>query len=147
MSDEALENLLIENRTFPPSEAFAAQANVKEDAYGQARSNRLDFWAEQARRLDWARDWDEVLDWSDAPFAKWFTGGALNVAYNCVDRHVASGHGGRVAIIFEAESGEITEITYDELLERVSRAANAMLDLGIKAGERVAIYLPMIPEA
>ena len=147
MSEEALENLLIENRTFPPSPAFAAQANVKEGAYGQARANRLDFWAEQARRLHWARDWDQVLDWSDAPFAKWFTGGALNVSYNCVDRHVASGHGRRVAIIFEAESGEVTEITYNELLERVSRAANAMLDLGVKAGDRVAIYLPMIPEA
>jgi acetyl-CoA synthetase len=147
MSDEALENLLEENRTFPPSATFAAKANVTKAAYTEASADRLSFWAKQAERLDWARGWDEVLDWSDAPFAKWFTGGKLNVSHNCVDRHVEAGYGNRVAIIFEAESGETQEITYDELLERVCRAANAMQDLGIKAGDRVAIYLPMIPEA
>ena len=147
MSDHAFENLLSEERTFPPPESFAARANVKGDVYAEAEVDRLAFWETQAKRLDWQTDWDETLDWSGAPFAKWFTGGRLNVAYNCVDRHVESGHGDTVAIIFERETGESEEITYGELQSRVNRAANALQDLGIRAGDRVAIYLPMIPEA
>ena len=99
MSDEALENLLHEDRVFGPSPEFAAQANVGSAVYEEAAADRLGFWAEQAQRLDWAQPWDEVLDWSDAPFAKWFVGGRLNVAYNCVDRHVEAGLGSRTAII------------------------------------------------
>ncbi len=147
MSDEALENLLQENRAFPPSEEFARHANVTAVAYQEAAGDRLGFWALQADRLEWAQRWNKALDWSNAPFAQWFVGGRLNVAVNCVDRHVAAGAGDRVALIFEAESGQSTEITYAELQDRVSRAANALTDLGVGAGDRVAIYLPMIPEA
>lgn len=147
MSNEALENLLSEDRVFPPDPTFAARANVKAEAYEDAAADRLRFWDEQADRLDWEHRWDATLDWSNAPFAKWFVGGKLNVAYNCVDRHVESGHGEQVAIIFERESGGSEEITYADLQNRVSRAANALGELGIRAGDRVAIYLPMIPEA
>lgn len=147
MSNEALENLLQENRTFPPSPEFAAQANAKASMYEQAAEDRLGFWAEQARALTWATDFDQVLDWSNAPFAQWFVGGRLNVAYNCVDRHVESGHGNQVAIRFEGEPGDQRNITYAELKDEVSKAANALTELGITAGDRVAIYLPMIPEA
>jgi acetyl-CoA synthetase len=146
MSDKAFENLLSEDRVFPPAAAFASHANLKADAYEAAAADRLGFWNEQADRLDWHKRWDQTLDWSNAPFAKWFVGGSLNVAYNCVDRHVESGHGDQIAIIFERESGESEEISYADLQIRVSRAANALLDLGIQAGDRVAIYLPMIPE-
>jgi acetyl-CoA synthetase len=146
-NQEGLANLLHEDRRFPPSADFAAQANVTADRYDQAAADRLAFWEEQARRLDWASPWTEVLDWSDAPFAKWFVGGALNVAANCVDRHVAAGNGDRVAIYFEGEPGDTRVITYSDLLDEVSKAANALVELGVGAGDRVAIYLPMIPEA
>jgi acetyl-CoA synthetase len=147
MSNETLENLLAEDRVFPPTAEFAAQANVTADAYGEAAADRLGFWAAAAQRLDWERPWQEVLDWSEAPFARWFAGGRLNVAANCVDRHVAAGLGQRTAIIFEAEDGSSEHISYADLLVRVSRAANALQQLGVRAGDRVAIYLPMIPEA
>ncbi|MEN9711063.1 MAG: acetate--CoA ligase [Actinomycetota bacterium] len=147
MSDEALSNLSYENRTFAPSAEFAANANVNADAYEAAKQDRLGFWAEQAARLDWAKPWDQVLDWSDAPFAKWFVGGELNVAYNCVDRHVNNGLGDRVAIHFEAEDGSSLAITYADLLARVSKASNALTELGVGKGDRVAIYMPLIPEA
>jgi acetyl-CoA synthetase len=147
MSNETLENLLAEDRVFPPPAEFAASANVTAEAYGEAAADRLGFWAAAAQRLQWERPWDEVLDWSDAPFARWFVGGRLNVAANCVDRHVAAGLGERTAIIFEAEDGSSEHISYADLLGRVSRAANAMQELGVRAGDRVAIYLPMIPEA
>ncbi|WP_031468729.1 acetate--CoA ligase, partial [Sciscionella sediminilitoris] len=134
-------------RTFPPSQAFTAQANAGEGLYAQADADREAFWAEQARRLSWANEWHTVLDWSDAPFAKWFVGGKLNVAYNCVDRHVEAGNGDRVAIHWEGEPGDTRTITYADLKDEVSRAANALTELGIRAGDRVAIQLPMIPEA
>ena len=105
------------------------------------------FWDTQARALSWATEWNQVLDWSDAPFARWFVGGTLNVAYNCVDRHVEAGNGDRVAIHFEGEPGDTRTITYADLQNEVSRAANALLSLGVAKGDRVAIYLPMIPEA
>ena len=115
--------------------------------YGDAAADRLGFWAEQAAHLEWAQPWDEVLDWSAAPFARWFVGGRLNVSVNCVDRHVAAGHGDQVAIHFEGEPGDTRDVTYADLLREVSQAANALTALGVKAGDRVAIYLPMIPEA
>ncbi|MDJ0113930.1 AMP-binding protein, partial [Rhodococcus erythropolis] len=95
----------------------------------------------------WHEKWTDVLDWTDAPVAKWFVGGKLNVAYNCVDRHVLAGNGDRVAIAFEGEPGDSRNLTYNDLLAEVSRAANTFTDLGLVAGDRVAIYMPMIPEA
>jgi len=144
---ETLANLLSEDRTFPPSAAFAAQANVTAAAYEEAAADRLAFWERQARRLDWSKDWDRVLDWENPPFAKWFTGGELNVAANCLDRHVDAGLGDRVAIHFEGEPGDGRAVTYAELLDEVKRAANTLTDLGVGAGDRVVIYMPMIPEA
>lgn len=145
--NETLSNLLQEDRHFPPSPEFAAQANGKASLYDQAEQDRLGFWAEQARNLDWDTDFTEVLDWSNAPFAKWFVGGKLNISYNCVDRHVHAGYGDQVAIRFEGEPGDRRDITYRELMAEVSQAANALTELGVVAGDRVAIYLPMIPEA
>jgi acetyl-CoA synthetase len=144
---ETLANLLSEDRTFPPSPEFAVQANVTAAAYEEAAADRLAFWEAQARRLDWSKDWDRVLDWDNPPFAKWFTGGELNVAANCLDRHVDAGLGDRVAIHFEGEPGDSRAVTYAELLDEVKRAANTLTDLGVGAGDRVVIYMPMIPEA
>jgi acetyl-CoA synthetase len=146
VSSEALSNLLREDRTFPPSEEFAARAVAKADLYDAAAKDRLAFWDEQARRLDWASDWTETLDWQP-PFSKWFVGGTLNVAVNCVDRHVASGNGDKVALHWEGEPGDSRMVTYAELKDEVCKAANALTELGIRKGDRVAIYLPMIPEA
>ncbi|MFC3995031.1 acetate--CoA ligase [Nocardiopsis sediminis] len=147
MAEEVLSNLMSEGRSFPPSEEFAAGANATAALYDDAASDREGFWAEQAGHLNWATPWEQVLDWSDAPFAKWFTGGRLNVAYNCVDRHVEDGHGDQVAIHWVGEPGDSRDITYAELLAEVSRAANALSSLGLVAGDRVAIQLPMVPEA
>ena len=147
MPSQTLESSAHEHLSFAPSAAFVAQANVTSAAYEQAAADRLDFWATQAKRLSWDTPFDEVLDWSDAPFAKWFVGGKLNVAYNCVDRHVEAGYGDQVAIKFEGELGDRRDITYAQLQREVSQAANALIELGIKTGDRVAIYLPMIPEA
>ena len=147
MSNEALENLLHENRLFPPPPKFAARANATAEMYEQAQEDRLAFWAEQARYLTWEKDFTQILDWSDAPFARWFADGRLNVAYNCVDRHVDNGFGNQVAIRFEGEPGDRRDVTYAELKDEVCKAANALEELGVQAGDRVAIYLPMIPEA
>jgi acetyl-CoA synthetase len=144
---ETLENLSSETRQFPPPADLAANANVKADAYEEAASDRLAFWAKQAGRLAWSKPWDQILDWSNPPFAKWFVGGELNLAYNCVDRHVEAGLGDRVAIHWEGEPGDTRTVTYAELLKLVSQAANTLTDLGVTAGDRVMIYLPMIPEA
>ena len=134
--------------TYPPADDFAAQANATAELSSEAEKDRLAFWAKQANRLSWDTPFDEVLDWAEAPFAKWFVGGKLNVAYNCVDRHVEAGNGDRVAIRWEGEpKDDSREITYSELLAEVSKAANALTDLGLVAGDRVAIYMPMLPEA
>ncbi|MGN6246349.1 MAG: acetate--CoA ligase [Motilibacteraceae bacterium] len=146
MSTEALSNLLQEDRRFEPPAELAANANVTAEWYQRAAEDRLGFWAEQARRLTWAQEWDQVLDWSDPPFAKWFVGGKLNVAYNCLDRHVEAGLGDRVAYHWEGEPGDSRTITYAELTAEVCKAANALLELGVRSGDRVAIYMPMIPE-
>uniref|UniRef100_UPI000A51F4C5 AMP-binding protein n=1 Tax=Nocardia inohanensis TaxID=209246 RepID=UPI000A51F4C5 len=132
---------------YPPSAEFAAAANGDASLYDRAAADREGFWAEQAQRLHWHQPWDRVLDWDDAPFAKWFVGGKLNVAYNCVDRHVLDGHGDQVAIHWEGEPGDSRDITYAELLAEVSRAANYFTALGLVAGDRIAIYMPMVPEA
>ena len=144
---ETLENLSHESRSFPPSAAFSAHANVKADAYAEAAADRPAFWAKQAERLSWSTPWTQVLDWSNPPFAKWFVGGTLNVAYNCLDRHVEAGLGDRVAYYFEGEPGDSRTITYGQLTDAVCQAANVLTELGVKAGDRVAIYMPMIPEA
>ena len=143
----ALDNLLTESRTFPPSEEFAAKANATEQFYADADADRDAFWEKQAERLHWDTRWSTVLDWADAPFAKWFVGGKLNVAYNCVDRHVEDGHGDQVAIHWVGEPGDTRDLTYAELKSEVCKAANALASLGIGSGDRVAIQLPMIPEA
>ncbi len=109
--DETLSNLLREERRFPPTTEFAAQANATEATYEAAAADPLAFWDEQARRLQWETPWSQTLDWSDAPFARWFVDGTLNVAVNCVDRHVAAGNGDRVAINFEGEPGDIRTVT------------------------------------
>ncbi|MCX8527398.1 MAG: acetate--CoA ligase, partial [Candidatus Nanopelagicales bacterium] len=115
--------------------------------FADAATDRLAFWAAQARTLSWETDFTQVLDWSDAPFARWFVGGKLNVAYNCVDRHVEDGYGDQVALRFEGEPGDRRDLTYRDLQREVSKAAHGLTELGVGAGDRVAIYLPMIPEA
>ena len=148
MTHETLENLSHESRYFPPSAEFAAQANGKTELYDAAAADHEGFWAAQARSyLTWSKDFDKTLDWTDAPFAKWFVGGELNASYNCVDRHVEAGRGDKVAIHFVGEPGDTRDITYSDLLGEVQRAANALQNLGVRKGDRVAIYLPMIPEA
>ncbi|WP_427170077.1 acetate--CoA ligase [Arthrobacter sp. 92] len=145
-SDETLANLLHEQRRFPPEAGFSAQANVTSSVYDEADGDRLAFWARQAERLDWSHKWSKVLDWSNPPFAKWFVGGRLNAAYNCLDRHVAAGRGDKVAYYFEGEAGDTRTITYAQLTHMVCQAANTLTDLGVTSGDRVAIYMPMIPE-
>ena len=145
-SGDSIENLGSESRTFPPSAEFVAQANAKADIYDLAESDRLAFWETQARELTWQKPWDSVLEWK-APYAKWFVGGKLNASFNALDRHVLAGRGDRVALFFEGEPGDTRTITYADLLTDVKKAANALIEMGVKAGDRVAIYMPMIPEA
>src|SRR5699024_2916777 len=125
---DTLANLLTETRQFAPPPDLAANANAKADEYEKAGRDRLAFWEEKANRLEWTKKWDRVLDWDNAPFAKWFVGGELNVAYSCVDRHVLAGNGDRVAIHWEGEPGDTRTITYSQMLEQVCRAANALTD-------------------
>lgn len=134
--------------SYPPPAGFSANANATAQLYRDAESDRLKFWADQARRLSWDTPFEDVLDWSDPPYAKWFVGGKLNVAYNCVDRHVEAGNGDRVAIHWEGEPvGEARTLTYSQLKDAVCQAANTLSGLGLVAGDRVAIYMPMVPEA
>jgi acetyl-CoA synthetase len=147
VSDETLSNLMHEMRRFEPPADLAANANVKADIYAEADADRLAFWEKAAERLSWDTKWDRVLDWDDAPFAKWFVGGKINAAYNCVDRHVEAGNGDKVAYHWVGEpENDTLDITYAELKDLVCQAANALTDLGVKSGDRVAIYMPMIPE-
>jgi acetyl-CoA synthetase len=144
--DPELSALLNETRRFPPPKRFAAQANAKPGIYERAHNDPLAFWAEQASHLQWERGWDHVLEW-ELPFAKWFVGGTLNVAVNCVDRHVAAGRGDKVAYHWIGEPEDDTrDITYAQLQSMVCKAANALAELGVEKGDRVAIYMPMIPE-
>ncbi|KGM11509.1 acetyl-CoA synthetase [Cellulomonas bogoriensis 69B4 = DSM 16987] len=133
---------------FPPDPEFAARANATPELAAWAEADRPAFWAEQARHLlTWSTDFTETLDWSGAPVARWFADGTLNACYNAVDRHVDAGHGERAALLFEGEPGDRRTYTYAQVLGEVSRAANALTALGVRTGDRVAIYLPMIPEA
>ena len=141
-----IEALMQEHRSFAPSEEFKKNATLASpDIYAQAAADPEAYWASEAARLDWFKPWDTVLEW-DLPFAKWFVGGTLNVAYNCLDRHVAAGNGDRVAYFWEGEPGDTRVITYRELQVEVGRCANALKSLGVNRGDRVAIYLPMVPE-
>ncbi|WP_433540787.1 acetate--CoA ligase [Streptosporangium sandarakinum] len=145
-TQETLSNLLQETRRFAPPAALAAAANVTADAYTEAEADRLAFWEKQADRLAWSRRWDTTLEWNP-PFAKWFVGGELNVAYNCVDRHVEAGRGDKVAYHWEGEpEGDSRTLTYADLQREVSKTANALRELGVGKGDRVAVYMPMIPE-
>ncbi|NUS73416.1 MAG: acetate--CoA ligase [Corynebacteriales bacterium] len=139
-----LENLSAELRRFSPPADLARAANVTSADTGGLGTEA--FWAQQAQRLRWDRPWDSILEW-EHPHARWFNGGQLNVAVNCVDRHVDSGHGDQVAFHWEGEPGDQRTITYSQLKDEVCKAANALIQLGVDAGDRVMIYLPMIPEA
>ena len=136
-----------ENRHFAPTAEFAKHAIAQPQIYAEAKADRLGFWAKQANQLHWHKPFTQILDWSEAPFARWFYDGELNISYNCLDRHVEAGNGDRIAIHFEGEPGDTRTITYAQLTDEVKRAANVLTKLGIKAGDRVAIYMPMIPEA
>jgi acetyl-CoA synthetase len=144
MSDQ-ISTLLTESRRFPPPAAFAAQANAQPSLYAAASADRLRFWEEQAGALDWITPWSRTLEWK-VPHARWFVGGQLNVSANCIDRHLATRRN-QAALIWEGEPGDKRTLTYWELHREVGRAANALKALGVKKGDRVAIYLPMIPEA
>ena len=155
MSDEnqvneggELDVLLATERTFPPPPEFVAQANAADPGiYERADADPEAWWGSWAEKLDWIEPFDEILDWSEPPFAKWFTGGKLNVSANCLDRHVAAGGGDRIAYHWEGEDGTRKEITYAWLLEQTQRAANALQSPGVGKGDIVGIYMPMIPEA
>ncbi|MBA3876123.1 MAG: acetate--CoA ligase [Anaerolinea sp.] len=142
----AIENLLAERRTFPPDPAFTARANARAAIYDEAERDHVAFWERLAReRISWSRPFETTLEW-ELPFAKWFVGGQLNVSYNCVDRHVENGLGDKVAYHWIGEPGDTRTLTYANLQREVGKAANALLELGVRTGDRVAIYMPMIPE-
>lgn len=142
-----IDHLLNETRRFAPSAEFAANAVADASLYERAAADREGFWADQARELHWHTPFTTVLDWSNPPFAEWFADGELNVAYNCLDRHVEAGNGDRIALRWEGEPGDRRNVTYAELTDEVKRLSNVLLGLGVERGDRVAIYLPMIPEA
>src|SRR5664279_1252030 len=142
---DAIEALLHENRQFAPDPKFATQANAQPGIYEAAERDDLAYWQAWADKLEWIEPYQKVLEWNE-PFAQWFVGGKLNVSVNCLDRHVKAGLGDRVAFYFEGEPGDRWTITYSQLLSDVCRFANGLRKLGVKKGDRVAIYLPMIPE-
>ena len=148
MADKAIDDLMLENRKFPPSAAFKQRAHITgADWYDDGNADYEGFWARQAADLvTWSKDWHTICEWN-LPYSKWFIGGELNVAYNCLDRHVLAGRGDKVAFYWEGEPGDSRVITYAELLAEVSKFANALKSLGVGRGDRVNIYLPMIPEA
>jgi acetyl-CoA synthetase len=141
-----IDALLQETRSFPPSAAFVAAANINDPTvYDRAHADLEGFWAGAAERLDWVRKWDTVLEW-DAPWAKWFNGGQINASYNCVDRHANGARASKPAIIWEGEPGDTRTLTYSDLYREVNTFAQVLLDLGIQKGDRVAFYMPMIPD-
>ncbi|HEY1681491.1 MAG TPA: acetate--CoA ligase [Candidatus Tumulicola sp.] len=141
----AIETLLEETRRFEPPASIATDANAQPGIYEEAERDPVEFWAKWARELDWITPFTTTLEWNE-PFARWFGDGELNVSANCLDRHVAAGRGERVAFFFEGEPGDRRAITYRELLDDVCRFANGLRTLGIEKGDRIAIYMPMIPE-
>jgi acetyl-CoA synthetase len=147
VSNETLANLLHEDRSFPPDPAFTAQANGTAELYAAAEADTRGSGPIRPPYVTWSKDFTQVLDWSNAPFAKWFADGELNAAYNCVDRHVEAGRGDKVALHWVGEPGDTRDVTYADLHREVQKAANALIDLGLTKGDTVAIYLPMIPEA
>jgi acetyl-CoA synthetase len=151
MADKQFDSVLDENRKFPPPAAFTEKAHIKsldeyKKIYEESIKDPEGFWGKIASELHWFKKWDKVVDESDAPFYKWFVGGKTNICYNCVDRHVEAGHGAKTAILWEGEPEDRSELTYEELLKEVQICANALKKMGIKKGDRVAVYLPMIPE-
>jgi acetyl-CoA synthetase len=143
---DTLEALLQEGRTFPPPGEFRKNAlDTDASVYDDAERDWQGFWAKQALELDWTKEWDAILDW-DLPFAKWFVGGKLNVAYNCLDRHVEAGHADQVAFYWEGEPGDTRSVSYRDLLDETCRVANALRSFGVRKGDRVAIYMGMVPE-
>jgi acetyl-CoA synthetase len=138
---------LLDQERFEPPEDFAREALIGDlSEHEAAAKDSQDWWAQQARELHWFKEWDSVLDDSDPPFYKWFTGGTINASYNCLDRHVENGLGSRVAFHWRGEEGEERDVTYEELLRDVKRFANALKERGIEKGDVVGIFLPMIPE-
>ncbi len=143
---DALEALLQEGRTFPPPDHVRKDALITDaSAYADAEKDWQGHWATQALALDWIDEWHTIVEW-ERPFAKWFVGGRINVAYNCLDRHVEAGHGDQVAYYWEGEPGDTRAVTYTQLLEESSRVANLLKSLGVAKGDRVAIYMGMVPE-
>ncbi len=145
---DRIDTLLDEQRTFPPPAAFRRAAHVQDDSLERrARADRTGYWADWARQLEWFQPWDRVLEWTP-PHAKWFVGGKLNAAVNCLDRHVRAGRGDRIALVWEGEPEprEVRKLTYRDLLGLVGQFANVLKQLGVGRGDRVAIYLPMVPE-
>ena len=148
--NKGIESVLTEDRVFPPSTEFSSGAHVSDLAsyealVARATEDPVGFWEEQAHSLEWAEKWTEPLTWKE-PHAQWFVGGKINASVNCVDRHVKSGAGDKNAIIWEGEPGEVRKVTYRELAESVGRIGRVLDELGVKSGDRVAIYMPMIPE-
>src|SRR5712691_3361197 len=142
----SIDALLQEDRRYPPSQEFKAQANWNDPSiYQRAEADPEAFWAEQAKAIDWFKPWDKVLEW-DVPWAKWFVGAEVNASYNCVDRHLKGWRRNKAAIVLEGEPGDARVLTYRDLYREVNRAAAALKRLGVKKGDRVAIYLGMIPE-
>jgi acetyl-CoA synthetase len=145
-----IESILSEDRVFPPPPEFAANAHVKsfeqyERLYEEAAKDVPAFWAKQAESLDWFRKWDTVLEWNE-PFAKWFVGGKINISYNCLDRHLTNPRKNKAAFIWEGEPGEQRTLTYLQLYREVCRFANVLKKLGVATGDRVALYMPLVPE-
>jgi len=146
VSGGTIDNLLRERERYPPPDGFRREAHVHDETiYGRAAENPEDFWAEEATRLRWTRKWDRVLEWTP-PLARWFVGGRINVAENCLDRHVETANRHRAAIVWEGEPGERRTVTYDALWRDVNRFANVLRGLGVRRGDRVTIYMPMVPE-
>ena len=144
---DTVKTLLEENRVFEVNKTFKSNADIKDESiYAEASQDREAFWAKQAENLDWYQKWDKVLEWK-APFAKWFIGGKLNASYNCLDRHIKAGKGSKTAIMWEGERGEKKTLSYEDVYNAVNKLANAIKSLGVGKGDRVAIYMPMIPEA
>ena len=146
----AIESVLNESRLFPPPASFSANAHIKsfeeyERLYAEAEADPEAFWAKQAEELHWFKKWDRVLEWNE-PFAKWFVGGKINISYNCLDRHLTTWRKNKAAFIWEGEPGEQRTLTYLQLHREVCRFANVLKKLDVKTGDRVALYMPMVPE-